>query len=412
MCARLPAGSVRFVVISSTRRETMKRIVLLLVLVVVCSSIHIAGSEQALEDKEIKALEKQLKKEPNNTELLVTLGKAYLGADDYGTARHLLSQAATIDSMNASVFALLAETYIAEAQGGYSEEIHGDQNYQTQLIFHIFNNINRAIGLDAVNAEYRFTRAAYILEMPVFAGFYERMDGTRDVAATITHEMVANGFMGFVGQALEDLKMIVQSEAPDEMKAEAYYYLGKAHRLLGLQYWQTLTKEYRWTEASKRVWAEMAPTVEGHKAEEMEGERVMVRFNIAFESDLAPQTAVWIEDAGGNFLKTLYVSGFSGQVKEKQVVLPAWAGISKFREDNTTGASISYGLHKFVWDCTNSAGTRVPNATYTVKVEVHHWPSMHYQSVSADIEIGGEAGIEVVNEGNLVPFLEVRYVPE
>jgi hypothetical protein len=399
-------------VIRNTRRETVKRIVLLLVLVVGFSATHIAWAEQASQDKEIKALEKQLKKEPNNTELLMTLGKAYLDADDYGTARHLLSQAAAIDSMNASVFALLAETYIGEAAGGYSEKIHGDQNYQTQLIFHIFNNINRAITLDAGNAGYRFTRAAYILEMPVFAGFYERMDGTRDVAATITHEMVANGYLGFVGQALDDLKKIVQGEAPDEMKAEAYYYLGRAYRILGLQYWQTLTKEYRWTEASKRAWAEMAPTVAGHEAKEVEGEKVMIRFNIAFESDLAPQTAVWIEDAGGNFLKTLYVSGFSGQVKEKQVVLPAWAGMSKFREDNTTGASISYGLHRFVWDCTNSAGARVPDATYTVKVEVHHWPSMHYQSVGADIKIGGEAGIEVVTEGNLVPFLEVRYVPE
>ncbi len=384
----------------------------MLVLVAVLSITHIAGAVQAQGDEEIKALEKQLKKEPNNTELLVQLGKAYLDADDYGTARHLLSQAAAIDSMNASVFAMLAESYIAEAQKGYSEKIHGDQNYQTQLIFHIFENINRAIALDAENTEYRFMRAAYILEMPLFAGFYERMDGTRDVAATITHEMVANGFLGFVGQAMEDFKMIVQSEAPDEMKAEAYYYLGKAHRLLGLQYWQTLTKEYRWTEASKRAWAEMAPVIEGHEAKEVEGERVMIRFNIAFESDLAPQTAVWIEDAGGNFLKTLYVSGFSGQVKDKQVVLPAWAGISKFREDNTTGASISYGLHKFVWDCTNSAGTRVPDAIYTVKVEVHHWPSMHYQNVSADIQVGGEASVEVVKEGDLIPFLEVRYVPE
>jgi tetratricopeptide (TPR) repeat protein len=390
----------------------MKRTVLLLVLAIGISVSYIAGAEQVSENKDIKALERQLKKEPNNTTLLVTLGKAYLDAKDYGTARHLLSQAAAIDSMNASVFAMLAATYITEAEAGYSEKIHDDQEYQTRLIFHIFNNINRAIALDEGNAEYRFTRAAYILNMPVFSGFYERMDGTRDVAATITHEMVANDYEGFVGQAVGDLKMIVQSEAPDEMKAEAYYYLGKAYRILGLQYWQTLTKEYRWTEASKRAWAEMAPTIVGHEAEEVKGERVMIRFNISFESDLAPQTAVWIEDAGGNFLKTLYVSGFSGRVKEKQVVLPAWAAMSKFRGDNTTGASISYGLHQFVWDCTNDAGTRVPDATYTVKVEVHHWPSMHYQTVSADIKIGGEAGVEVVKEGNLVPFLEVRYVPE
>lgn len=390
----------------------MKGIVFLLILAVVLSTAYIAGAEQASKNEDIEALERQLKKEPNNTTLLATLGKAYIDTGDFGTARHLLSQAAAIDTLNASLFALLAQTYIVEAEMGYSEKIHENQDYQTQLIFHIMNNINRAVALDAGNPEYRFTRAAYMLEMPVFAGFYQKMDGTRDVAATITHEMVANDFQGFTGQAVEDLKMIVQSEAPDEMKAEAYYYLGRAHRMLGLQFWQTLTKEYRWTEASKRAWAEMAPTIKGHKAKKIDGERVMIRFNIAFESDLAPQTAVWIEDAGGNFLKTLYVSGFSGRAKDKQVVLPAWAGQSKFREDNTTGASIAYGLHQFTWDCTNGAGERVTDATYTIKVEVHHWPSMHYQSVSADIKIGGEAGAVKVTEGDLVPFLEVRYLPE
>ena len=390
----------------------MKGTVLLLVLTLVLSATYITGAEQASQEESIESLQRRLNKEPNNVEVLAKLGEAYLETGDYGTARHLLSQAAAIDSTNAGLFALLAQTYIEEAGSGYSEKIHADQDYQTKLVISIMNNINRAVALDQDNPEYRFTRAAYMIEMPVFAGFYQRMDGTRDVAATITHEMVANDFQGFIGQALGDLKMIVQSDASDEVKAEAYYYLGMAHRMLGLQYWQTLTKEYRWTEASKRAWASMAPTIEGHEAKEIEGERVMIRFNIAFESDLPPQTAVWIEDAGGNFLKTLYVSGFSGHAKEKQVVLPAWGGISKFRDGNTTGASLAYGLHKFVWDCTNSEGNRVPDATYTIKVEVHHWPSMHYQTVSADIPVGGEAAVETVSEGDLVPFLEVRYVPD
>jgi hypothetical protein len=185
-----------------------------------------------------------------------------------------------------------------------------------------------------------------------------------------------------------------------------------AHRLLGLQYWQTLTKDYRRSEAARRAWAIMSPAMSGHEPGQVTGERVLIRFNIAFQSDIAPQTAVWIEDAGGNFVKTLYVSGFSGKAKEKQIVLPAWAGKSKFQDNNTTGASISYGLHQFVWDCTNGAGTRVVNATYTVKAEVHHWPSMHYQVVAVDIKVGGEAETKVAEEGDLVPFMEVRYIPE
>jgi hypothetical protein len=387
----------------------MKKLAILLILVMGLSIQYTTGVSQ---ESDIKALEKQYQKDPNNPSLMLTLGEAYLAAGDYTSARQLLSGAAAADSTNAKIFALLARSYIAEAEGGYSDKIHEDTDYQTKLIFHIFENMNRAIALAPEEPEYRFLRAAYLVNMPVFAGFYERMDGTRDVAGTITHEMVENDYTGFVGQAVDDLKLIVRSEAPAEMKAEAYYYLGLAHRLLGLQYWQTLTKEYRRSDAARRAWQNMAPAAAGHEPAQVTGERVLIRFNIAFESDIAPQTAVWIEDAGGNFVKTLYVSGFSGNVKEKQVVLPAWAGKSKFRDNNTTGASISYGLHQFVWDCTNDAGSRVANATYTVKAEVHHWPSMHYQTVDIEIKVGGEAETKVVEEGDLVPFMEARYIPE
>jgi hypothetical protein len=390
----------------------MKTLVILLLLTAGLSAPFTAGADQASKQSDIKALERQYQKDPNNLSLMLTLGEAYFEAGDFLSSRQLLSKAAAVDSTNAQIFALLARTYITEAQKGYSEKIREDTDYQTRLIFHIFENMNRAIALAPENPQFRMLRGAYLVNMPVFAGFYERMDGTRDVAATITGEMVEKDYTGFVGQAIDDLKVIVRGDAPAEMKAEAYYYLGMAHRLLGLQYWQTLTKEYRRSDAAKRAWADMAPLVIGHEPEEITGERVLIRFNIAFQSDLPPQTAVWIEDAGGNFVKTLYVSGFSGNVKEKQIVLPAWAGSSKFQENNTTGASISYGLHRFGWDCTNSSGERVVNATYTVKAEVHHWPSMHYQIVSADIKVGGEAETKVVEEGDLIPFFEVRYLPE
>ena len=361
---------------------------------------------------DIKTLEKQLQKNPNDPELLLGLGKLLLDGGDYKAARELLSRAAGIDSMNSKVFHLLTETYIAEAMKGYSEKIHEDTNYQTQLVINIFTNMNRAIELAPENPELRFLRGTYIVEMPVFASFLDRLGWTRDMARGITDLMIEDNYTGMIGQALEDLKFVARSEAPEEMKAEAYYYLGMAHRLLGLQYWQTLTKDFRDSGPAKQTWALMKPEGEWTDPETITGERVLVRFHIAFESDIPPQTAVWVEDEEGLFVKTLYVSGFSGYVKQRQVVLPAWGSISEFETNNTTGASISKGRHLFAWDCTDGSGKRVKEGSYTIWTEVHHWPSMHYQSASATVSVGGDAEVKVVSEGDLIPFFEVRYLTE
>lgn len=370
-----------------------------------------AVMSQPVRAGDVKSLEKQLEKDPGNPELLIGLGKLLLEQGDYLKARSYLETAAGIDSMNAQVFKLMTETYIAEASKGYSEEIHQDTNYQTELVIHIFDNMNRAVELAPEDPEIRFLRGAYIVEMPVFISFFDRIGWTMDMAKGITDLMIEEGYLGLVGQAIEDLRLVAGSEAPDEMKAEALFYLGRAYRMLGLQYWQTLTKDYRDSESARRAWGEMAPEKEWADPTGAEGERVLIRFNIAFESDLPPQTAVWVEDAAGTFIKTLYVSGFSGYAKERQVVLPAWGSVSGFETNNTTGASISLGRHSFVWDCTDASGERVKEGSYTIWTEVHHWPSMHYQSVSASVSVGGDAQSQVVAEGDLVPFFEVRYEP-
>ena len=383
---------------------------ILMIFLVLALCIATLNSTAPAED--IKTLEKELGKDPDNPELLIGLGKLLLDGGDYMAARELLSRASAIDSMNAKVFHLLTETYIAEATRGYSEKIHEDTNYQTNLVIHIFDNMNRAIELAPEDPELRFLRGVYIVNMPVFASFLNKLGWTRDMAKGITDLMVEDDYTGMIGQALEDLKLVVRSEAPEEMKAEAYYYLGLAHRNLGLQYWQTLTKDFRDSGPAKQTWALMKPEGDWIDPETVTGERVLVRFNIAFESDIAPQTAVWVEDSEGVFVKTLYVSGFSGYVKQRQVVLPAWGSISEFETNNTTGASISKGRHLFAWDCTDGSGKRVKEGSYTIWAEVHHWPSMHYQSASAAVSIGGNAETKVVTEGDLVPFFEVRYLTE
>ena len=44
-----------------------------------------------------------------------------------------------------------------------------------------------------------------------------------------------------------------------------------------------------------------------------------------------------------------------------------------------------------------------------VKVEVTYRPSMEYQSVSAEIQLGEKDHRIIVEQGNLIPYLEVKY---
>jgi hypothetical protein len=57
-----------------------------------------------------------------------------------------------------------------------------------------------------------------------------------------------------------------------------------------------------------------------------------IGFIMGYRDELAPQTAVWIQDQAGAFVKTVYVSGFSGNAKMKQVDLPVYADKSNRKE--------------------------------------------------------------------------------
>ena len=201
-------------------------------------------------------------------------------------------------------------------------------------------------------------------------------------------------------------------DVSEEMKAEAYYYLGLAYRNRGLQYWQTLTRKYTDTDASDRAWGTMKPQETWLGPAEISGARVIVRFHIGFETDLPQQTGVWIEDREGNYVKTLHISPFSAYVKYTQVVLPKWVGAAEFEIDAVTGASIPAGRYATIWDLTDTAGKKVRDGEYIVNIEAHHWPSMHRQVVRAQIGVGGSQKTAVVEEGDLVPLVEVRYVSQ
>jgi hypothetical protein len=212
---------------------------------------------------------------------------------------------------------------------------------------------------------------------------------------------------------MEDLNMVLESNADKSEKAEALYCLGVAHQMKTTEYWDKVVMDYPSTKASKMVLQGMRPGVKRIDPSKFKSPVVSVDFILGFQDALPPQTAAWVEDKNGKFVKTLYVSGFSGYVKEKQLWLKEWAADSKFADaDVVTSASINVGHHIYLWELKDHTGKSVKPGEYVVKVEVFSWPSMKYQLASVPIKIGGNEKRATVEEGNLIPFLEVTYYPK
>ncbi|MDD4311260.1 MAG: DUF2271 domain-containing protein, partial [Eubacteriales bacterium] len=103
-----------------------------------------------------------------------------------------------------------------------------------------------------------------------------------------------------------------------------------------------------------------------------EDDIVAITFDFQKQSGYATnQFAVWIEDADGNLVKTLYVTQFTanGGYEKRPDAIPAWVERSGIAKDNaqdaTSGATPKSGLLRYVWDLTDEAGARVADGTYT-----------------------------------------------
>jgi hypothetical protein len=89
------------------------------------------------------------------------------------------------------------------------------------------------------------------------------------------------------------------------------------------------------------------------------------------------QFAVWIEDAQGRYIKTLYATKFTatGGWKKRELSVPLWvkqsglSGMNKSQIDALTGSTPRGGVLRYVWDGTNQAGLAAAAGGYRVFVE-------------------------------------------
>jgi tetratricopeptide (TPR) repeat protein len=334
----------------------------------------------------ITGLKEGSQRGPDNSTLLVELGKAHFAAKHYEEAKKVLKQAINLDKSNVEAYKWLVLTLREIVAKGYDEKIYEDTNYRRKLAFEGYRALNKAVRLAPEDGEIRFLRGIAGVEVPFFVHKLE--------------------------QGIDDLNRVLKSDVPDSTKAEALYWLGKAYEKKAMSYWIKVVSKDPNSKASKAVFDRMRPAVKRFDLSRYQPPVLAIDFILGFRDELEPQTAVWIEDRAGNFVRTIYVSGFSGHAKEKQVRLPKWARSSKFVDvDAVTGASINSGHHIYVWDLKDDSGRRVKAGEYVVKVEVAYWPSKQYQLVSAAVNLGEKGDRTVVEEGNFVPYLEVSYFP-
>jgi len=333
---------------------------------------------------QITELKEKVQTEPNNSALLVELGKTHFDAKQYEEARKVLKEAIKIDESNVEAYKFLALTLREISAKGYDKKIYENADYQRDLAFEVYRALDKAVSCAPENGEIRLLRGIVGVEMPFFVHKLE--------------------------QGIDDLNRVLQSDVSDSTKAEVLHWLGKAYQKKAMNYWIKVVSKDPNSEESKAIFNRMRPAVKRFDLSQYQPPVLAIDFILGFRDELEPQTAVWIEDKDGNFVKTIYVSGFSGHVKEREVRLPKWANSSKLVDvDAVTGASINVGHHIYVWDLKDSLGRRVTAGEYVVKVEVAYWPSMQYQLVSAVFTFGEKGDRIIVEQGKFIPYLKVNY---
>ena len=90
------------------------------------------------------------------------------------------------------------------------------------------------------------------------------------------------------------------------------------------------------------------------------------------------QFALWVENADGDVVKTLFVTDFTGikrGYKKREQSLNNWVAIAKPDKmsdtelDAISGATPKSGAQHFAWDLTDNQGKKVPVGKYFIKLE-------------------------------------------
>ena len=163
-------------------------------------------------------------------------------------------------------------------------------------------------------------------------------------------------------------------------------------------------------------------------AEKKDSPSVKVTFPYIRQNGIASnQFAVWIEDANGQFIKTLYATRYTarGGYAVRKDSIPTWVkranavNTPKEELDAVSGATPMSGTLTYIWDCTGKDGKSVPPGKYKVFVEgTLRWKSRVLYS--GTITVGKNAdtvraqpqySVKSDQHGNMLGAVIVTYTP-
>ena len=117
------------------------------------------------------------------------------------------------------------------------------------------------------------------------------------------------------------------------------------------------------------------------------------------------QIAVWVEDSKGNYIKTIYITDFTGKKagwKKRQNSLSNWqrkanvVSMSQTEIDAISKATPKQGNVNIIWDCKDNNGKFVRDGNYKIVVEATIYEDNNVL-YTAEINIGDKADSKIAS---------------
>jgi tetratricopeptide (TPR) repeat protein len=320
--------------------------------------------------------------EESNTDFSVEGDKLMNKGDNVG-AYKAYTKAVEKDTTSTELYLKYLKSMENIANQGYTDEVYEDVAFMSDLAFNVADAFRHIVRLNPTSDEFRLMKAGTLVHLPFFCNC--------------------------TAEGVEEAEWVAQNSKTraNVHQANEIVKLGK----LKLKK-RSLTDKYVNSEDEK-IKQNLIKQMMTSTSEQAEPEGVFTTINIdlGFGDYIAPQTAVWIEDADGKYVATVYISGFSAKVKEKQVHLSTWAKQSKFEDSivKVTGASVDSGKHVFYWNNQNAEGKVLTKGKYLVCAEVSHWPHSGYSLQKTEL-ILGKRSFEAKTKGdNIIAGMKVSY---
>ena len=289
------------------------------------------------------------------------------------------------DSTNLELYLIYARTLGDIAGQDYDASISEDVTYRASLAHEVFEVLSHCVELAPGDDEIRFLRGSVAINLPFF--------------------------VNSLNTGIEDLIYLSEQGKSNETKTQASFLLKQAKEMQQVYTLAEAGYNADSDEEKQKLLHQFLTTKSPIDQPKPEGDYLKIEMTLGYRDQIAPQTAVWIEDDAGNYIKTIYISGFAANVKDKQMHLPRWAESSEFRKiDAVTGASIDCGKHQFYWDFTDFTGNRVKGNKFTIHTEICHWPHVQYVERNLEIDLEKDREFRTTSSNFLIPEIMANWI--